>query len=255
MLNAYLLDDEALALQRLARLLAQDGRLNLCGQHTDPVQAVAEMNNTAPDVLFLDIQMPEWDGFRVLKELTCNPLVVFVTAYDQYALHAFETNSVAYLLKPIREEKLQAAIDKVERLGGGESRAFQLRGVLEALTLKLAAPEASAYPRRISSRIGEKLEFIELSRITHFYSEDKVVFAATAERNYIVDWTIADLEEKLDPAQFARVHRGALVNLSFVSEMYSLLAGKYVIRLRDGKRTELLVAKERAKSLREKLSL
>jgi two-component system LytT family response regulator len=255
MLRAFLLDDEALALDRLARLLREDGRVEIVEQATDPVEAAGEIARLQPDLLFLDIQMPERDGFAVLRELPKQPLVIFATAFDRYALEAFETNSVAYLLKPVAPEKLQAALDKALRIAGGQESAPNLDGLLAQLTRKLKAAEETKYPQRVSSKVGDKVEFVDLSRVTHFYAEDKLTFAATLEKSYAVDWTITELEDKLDPSRFVRIHRATLVNVDYVAELYSLFAGRLLLRLRDPKKTELNVAKERAKTLRDRLGL
>lgn len=255
MLKAYLLDDEPLAVQRLERLLAADVRVRIVGKQNDPVLAVEEIRQLEPDLLFLDIQMPEMDGFEVLKRLQRQPLVIFATAFDQYALQAFETNSIAYLLKPIDPRKLESAIDKVLRIQGGQETAPNLAGLLDQLARRLKTNEDVAFPTRVSSRIGDRVEFVDLSLVTHFYAEDKLTYAATAAKRYVVDPTISELEEKLDPKQFVRVHRSSLVNVAYVLELYNFLAGRWILRLRDASKTEITVAKDRAKELREKLGL
>lgn len=255
MLRAYLLDDEPLALGRLTRLLAEDGRVAVAGQASDPVVALGEISRLKPDLLFLDIEMPELDGFGVLTRLDPQPLVIFATAFDQFALQAFETNSVAYLLKPIAPEKLRAAIDKVMRIQGGQDKAPNLEGLLDQLARRLQPNEQAAYPQRVSSRIGDRVEFVDLSLVTHFFAEDKLTYAATAAKNYVIDQSISDLEARLDPRQFVRVHRSSLVNVAYVHELYSFFGGKWILRLRDSAKTELTVAKDRARDLREKLGL
>ncbi len=255
MLTAYLLDDEALALDRLERLLAEDGRVRVVGRQSDPVAALDEIGVKAPDLLFLDIQMPELDGFAVLGKLDRQPLVIFATAFDQFALQAFETNSVAYLLKPIEPRKLRAALDKVERIHQGQEKSPNMDGLLRELAQRLKPVEEARYPQRVSSKLGDRVEFVELSLVTHFFAEDKLSYAATAAKNYVVDWTISELESKLDPKQFVRVHRSTLVNVAYVQELYSFFGGKWILRLRDAGKTEITVAKERAKELRERLGL
>ncbi len=255
MLKAYLLDDEPLALDRLARLLAEDGRVAIAGQASDPVAALQEISKLKPDLLFLDIQMPEIDGFGVLTRLDPQPLVIFATAFDQFALQAFETNSVAYLLKPIAPEKLHAAIDKVLRIQGGQDKAPNLEGLLDQLARRLQPNEQVEYPQRVSSRIGDRVEFVDLSLVTHFFAEDKLTYAATSAKNYVVDQSISDLEARLDPRQFVRVHRSTIVNMVFIQELFSYFGGKWIVRLRDANKTEIMVAKERAKDLRERLGL
>lgn len=255
MLTAFLLDDEPLALDRLERLLAADGRLAIAGRSSDPLDALARIAELAPDLLFLDIQMPEIDGFQLLDRLAHQPLVIFTTAFDQHALRAFETNSVAYLLKPIEQAKLTAAIDKVLRIGAGKESPPDLRHLLAQLSQSIALPAGRKYPDRIGSKVGDRVELIDLSRVTHFYAEDKLTYAATEAKAFIVDETISDLEQRLDPDRFLRIHRATLVNLAYVGELYTYFAGKLILRLKDGKRTELTVARDRARDLRLKLGV
>jgi two-component system, LytTR family, response regulator len=255
MLSAFLLDDEALAVGRLERLLGEDGRLRVAGSATDPVAAIERIEQLRPDVLFLDIQMPELDGFAVLEGLRHQPLVIFVTAYDAYALKAFEVNSIAYLLKPVEPAKLERAIDKLERMHNGGEAAPDLQQIVLQLKRQMSVVESPRYPERISSKVGEKVELIDLSRVTHFFAEEKLTYAATEAKNYIVDLSITELETKLDPQRFARIHRSTIVNLSAVSELYNYFGGKLVMRLKDAKKTELTVAKERARELKERLGL
>jgi two-component system, LytTR family, response regulator len=255
MLTAYLLDDEALALDRLERLLGEDGRVRVVGRQCDPLAALEEIARAAPDLLFLDIQMPELDGFAVLGKLERQPLVVFATAFDQFALQAFETNSVAYLLKPVDPRKLKAALDKVHRIQGGQESSPDMDGLLRQIAQRLKPLEEAPYPRRVSSKLGDRVEFVDLSLVTHFFAEDKLTYAATAAKNHVVDWTISELESKLDPKQFVRVHRSSIVNVAYVQELYSFFGGKWILRLRDSAKTEVTVAKERARDLRERLGL
>jgi len=250
-LRVYLVDDEELALRRLHRILTETGRVEIIGSAVDPVQAQQEIELLAPDALFLDIQMPELTGFDLLAGLAQQPLVIFTTAYDQYALRAFEVNSVDYLLKPIDDAGLDRALTKLERMAGGESPRPQLAQLLQQVSAALKPPP----PERIPARIGERVHFLELARISHFYAEDKLTYAATVEKNWVIDKTITDLEQKLDPARFVRVHRSTLVNLAYVDELYPWFGGRMIVRLKDPKKTEITVARERLKELKERLGL
>jgi len=253
-LRAYLVDDEELALKRLRRLLEASGRVEVIGVSCDPAMAQQEIELLAPDVLFLDIQMPEINGFQLLSRLSAAPLVVFTTAYDQYALRAFQSNSIDYLLKPVDEAQLERALAKLEKMAGLASPRPGLDQVL-AQVASLVRERAEKSTAKIASRIGERVHFIELGRITHFYAEDKLTFAATVERNWVVDKTIAELEQKLDPARFVRVHRSTLVNLEYVEELLPWFGGKMILRLKDNKKTEISVARDRIKELKQRLGL
>lgn len=249
MIRAFLVDDEALATRRLGRLLEETGKVTVVGMSNDPAEALERMSRLEFDVLFLDVQMPEISGFDLLARLDSEPLVDFVTAFDQFALRAFEVNSVDYLVKPVERELLDRAVRKLER------RQAESRPPLADLLRQVTAAMAPAYPERLASKVGDKLEFIELSRVTHVYAEDKLTFAVASGKSYILDLTIAELEAKLDPRRFVRIHRSTLVNIAFVKELYTYFGGKMLMRLKDEEKTELTVARERVKELRHRLGV
>jgi two-component system LytT family response regulator len=252
-LRAYLVDDEPLALERLRRLLERTGRVEVTGSTTEPEKAVAALAADPPDVCFLDIQMPRLDGFEVLARLPHQPIVIFTTAYDQYALKAFGVNSVDYLLKPVEPEALERALKKVERFRGtGRSGQPDLQALLTQLTDSLRAPKPD-YPDRIASRLGDRLWFIDLARVTHFYAEDKLTYAVWEGKSYCVDYTIAELERKLDPRKFLRIHRSTVVNVAWIKEVASLPGGALNVRLKDGRETDLTVARDRARDFKARL--
>ena len=249
-LRAYLVDDEPLALERLRRLLQQTRRVEVIGSTTEPEQAVAALAADPPDICFLDIQMPRLNGFDVLARLPRQPIVIFTTAYDQYALKAFGVNSVDYLLKPIEPESLERALKKVECLhDSGRPAQSDFQTLLRQVTdlLREARPE---YPERIASRLGDRLWFLDLDRITHFYAEDKLTFAVSEGKAYCVDHTVADLEKNLDPRKFFRIHRSTVVNLAWIKEVASLPGGTLNIRLKDARNTDLTVARDRAREFK-----
>jgi len=252
-LSAYLVDDEPLALERLRRLLEHTGRVEVTGSTTEPEKAVSDLTANPPDVCFLDIQMPRLNGFEVLARLPIQPIVIFTTAYDQYALQAFGVNSVDYLLKPVEPESLERALTKVERFrGSGQQAPRELQGLLKHIAdmLRETKPE---YPDRIASRLGDRLQFLDLRRVTYFYAEDKLTFAMSEGKAHCVDYTIAELEGKLDPMRFVRVHRATVVNIDWIKEVTPLPGGAFNIRLKDGKDTDLTVARDRAREFKERV--
>ena len=255
-MRAFLVDDESLALKRLQRMLAATGRVEIAGTSTDPVEAIEAIVKAKPDVLFLDIEMPGMTGFQMLSKLDPQPLIVFTTAYDQYALEAFGVNSVDYLLKPIEAAQLARALDKVDRMRGGVEPRPEIQKLLDRLaTLATAGGSQPAYPDRIASRTGERLELVELARVTHFFARDKLTYAATAAKNYVVDHTIQELEQKFDPRKFVRIHRAILLNLDYVHELNTWFAGRMMVRLKDEKHTELTVSRDRVRALKERLGV
>ena len=257
-MRAFLVDDESLALKRLQRMLAATGRVEIAGTSTDPVEAVEAIVKAKPDVLFLDIEMPGMTGFQMLAKLDPQqqPMIVFTTAYDQYALEAFGVNSVDYLLKPIEAPQLARALDKVDRMRSGVEPRPEIRALLDRIAALAAGGGGQpAYPSRIASRTGERVELVELSRVTHFFARDKLTYAATATKNHVVDHTIQELEQKVDPRKFVRIHRAILLNLDYVHELHTWFAGRMMVRLKDDKRTELTVSRDRVRVLKQRLGI
>jgi len=245
--RAFVLDDEPLAVKRLLRLLEDTGRVDIAGSDTDPERALSYLNAHPIDVLFLDIQMPGMTGFELLDRLDREPLVIFTTAYDRFALSAFEVNSVDYLLKPVEPERLVRALDRLEKMRAPDVRALA----------KQLAAELSPQRRldRIASRVGERTTILEVARITHFFSKDKLTFAVADGREHVVDATLAELEERLDPRRFVRIHRATVVNLAFVRELFPAVDGGVVARLKGDRNTELGVARDRVRELKERLGI
>jgi two-component system LytT family response regulator len=209
------------------------------------------------DVLFLDIQMPGMNGFELLSKLDSQPLVIFTTAHDRYALQAFEVNSIDYLLKPVEPSRLDRALRKLTQLSD-VAGSLTARAQFQSLVSRLAqefAPPPREFTERICSRVGDRIVFIELDKVTHFYSKDRLTFAATGSKTYVVDYTISELEEKLGPKGFLRVHRATLLNLSLVGELHRWFGGRMIVRLKDKERTQLTVARDQVKTLKERLGL
>jgi two-component system LytT family response regulator len=253
-MKAFLVDDEPIAIDRLRALIDEDGRVEVVGTGTDPAGAVPAIRAADPDVLFLDIEMPGLSGFELLERLgSPQPLVVFTTAYDQYALDAFKVNSIDYLLKPIERADLARAIAKLERVLGGTERRGDLAALLQQVRAALGRKEPD-YLIRLPSRTGERVDFIDVADVTHFYAKDKLTFAATPTKHYPLDLSIADLEARLDPRQWVRAHRSTLVNIAAIKEVHPGFAGKAFIRLKDAK-TDLQVPRERITEVKAKLGL
>lgn len=254
-MRAFLVDDEPLALKRLSRMLAATGRVEIAGRSSDPQEAIPAILEAKPDLLFLDIEMPGMSGFEMLSRIDPQPLIVFTTAYDQYALQAFAVNSIGYLLKPIEAAQLDRALDKIERMQRGAEPRPEIKELLAQVAALANSANSAQYPDRIPSRAGERIEFIDLARVTHFFASDKLTYAATATKNYVVDHTIQELEQKLDPRKFTRIHRATLLNIDHVHELHAWFAGRMLVRLKDDKKTDLAVSRDRVRALKERLGL
>lgn len=252
-LRALLVDDEPLARTRLARLLGATGRVDIVGQAGDAAEALAALARVSADVVFLDIHMPGPSGLELVERLPRGLCVVFTTAYDQHALEAFEANAVDYLLKPIEPRRLDRALDRAERLRADPSRG-EMTAALERLAASLrAAP--TPFLQRVPFRTRDGVQFLDVARITHFAARDRLTRAVTAGAAHVVDYGLADLEAKLDPAKFLRIHRATLLNLDHLDEIQPWPGGRLIVRLKDAKRTELEVARDRVQALKERLGI
>ena len=252
-LRAYVLDDEPLAVGRLVRLLEETGRVDVAGSSTDPGDALAFLNAHPVDVLFLDIQMPEMTGFELVERLDRDIPVIFTTAYDRYALEAFAVNSIDYLLKPVETARLEKALDKLERFKlPGAQAAPDVRALAKQLARELAPGRRL---ERIASRVGERTTVLDVSRVTHFFAKDKLTFAVSGGREHLVDVTLAELESHLDARRFVRIHRATVVNLAFVQELFPAVDGGVLARLKGEKQTELSVARDRVRELKDRLGI
>jgi two-component system LytT family response regulator len=250
LLRAFVVDDERLAVDRLVRLLGESGRVQVVGMATDPAHALQQLRHAAVDVIFLDVQMPGLSGFDLLARLEIETPIVFTTAYDQYAIEAFAVNSVDYLLKPIEPARLERALDKLQRFAG------DARPDVRTLARELAAHlTPGRRVERIASRAADRTIILDVVRVSHVVVRDKLTYAALGGREHVIDYTLAQLEERLDPRRFVRVHRAAIVNVAFVEELFPDVDGGVLVRLKDERRTEISVARDRVRTLKDRLGI
>lgn len=260
-LRVFLVDDEPLAVRRLTRLLEATNAVEIAGSATEPEAALRQIPELAAglDALFLDIQMPGLNGFELLAKLETYPPVVFTTAFDQYALQAFEVYSIDYLLKPVSAERLAKTLDKIEkRRANSDANVGELQKAIEKAAAAFAEKQnARTRPlERLPSRTGGRVRLIEIARVTHFFAEDKITFAATADNQlFPIDVSIAELENRLENQNFVRVHRSALLNTAFIQEVHGWFSGRVLVRIKDDKKTEIVVARDRVRILKEFLGM
>ncbi len=227
-LRTLIVDDEPLARVGLNHLVKNIAHIEIIAEAANGFEALELIDRLKPDLLFLDIQMPGINGFEVLQQISHLPLVIFTTAYDQYALKAFETLAIDYLLKPICYERLMRAIEKVDSL---DRRLSNLGPILNPA----AHPDlpTASYLRRFVSKQGTKWHIIDEDKVLLFYAEEKHSFLRTEKANYIVNDTLQNLEGKIDPDKFLRVHRSALVALKHVKKIKSVGSGRLELILSD----------------------
>jgi two-component system LytT family response regulator len=250
-LRLVIVDDEPLARARARRVLATLEGAEVVGEAANAAEAREVIAATRPDALLLDVQMPGPDGFELLAGLSPKPAVVFVTAFDQYAVRAFEANAVDYLLKPYRPERMAEALARV-RLE--LARPAELSRRLEAL-LAAVGPGARAenWLERFTVRIGLRQLIVRAEDVLWFGAEDKLVFAAVEGNRHYVNFTLDELERRLDPRRFARVHRSAIANLDRAAALRPAFAGTWRLQMADTARTEIPVSRARARALRARL--
>jgi len=249
-IRAFLIDDEPLALTRLARMLQATGRVEVVGRATDPGQGLQQVSTQSVDVLVLDIHMPGLSGFEVVERVPPGPAVVFTTAHDRHAVQAFEVNAVDYLLKPIERARLDRALDRIA--GRRDDAGAEVRATLERLARHLRGGE---FLDHLASRIRDRVHLLSVEQVTHVVARDRATYAVTAATEHVLDMTIAELERRLDPVRFFRIHRAALVNVAWVGELRADEDGHLQVCLKDTRRTELAVARDRVRALKERLGL
>jgi len=249
LLRVLIVDDEPPARSRARRMLAGIADVTVVGEAGSAAEARRFVAETAPDVMLLDIQMPGEDGFALLESLPRRPAVVFVTAYDQYAVRAFEENAVDYLLKPFRAERLEEALGRARH---SLADPAELSRRLEAMLQTLSRPAESCL-ERFTVRVGNRQVILRAAEVLWFGTEEKLVFAAMPQTRHYVNYTLDQLERRLDPRRFARIHRAVIVNLDFAAALRPGFAGTWRLQLKDEKRTELPVSRARARRLREAL--
>jgi two-component system LytT family response regulator len=247
-IRTLIVDDEPLARERMRSLLQKEPDVKIVAECRDGQEAVSAIRRESPDLVFLDVQIPEPDGFAVLEAVGAEraPVVVFVTAYDQYALQAFEVHAVDYLLKPFDEERFQKA------LGRARSAVLSRNGEgvderLLSLLRDLKAPPG--YLERLVVKSAGRLFFLRTEEIDWIESAGNYVSLHAGGETHLLRETMTALEGRLNPARFVRIHRTAIVNLDRIKELQPLFHGEYQVVLRDG--TELTLSRGYRERLQE----
>jgi two-component system LytT family response regulator len=227
-IRAIIVDDEQLARQYLGELLAQRPEIQVVAECKNGFEAVKAVSEQEPDVVFLDIQMPKLDGFEVLELLDRPVLVVFVTAYDEYAVRAFDAHALDYLLKPFSKERLAEAIEKIQH-NLGQPR-------LPGPELKEAARPKDVYQKRIVVKDGTSVVIIRDDDIDYIQAEDDYVAVHSKKRSWLKHQTMSSLEQALDPQRFVRIHRSVIVNVERIARIEPYTKDRHLAILKDDTR-------------------
>lgn len=251
-MQVIIIEDEKPSARRLQRMLSDldvktDTMLHSVEESLEWFQA-----NAHPDLIFLDIQLSDGLSFEIFETLEINSAVIFTTAYDEYALQAFKLNSIDYLLKPIDEDDLAKAVAKYKQRSS-EQQSVKLD--FDDIKKLLVNPIEREYKKRFSVKVGQHIKLINIDDIECFYSENKGTYAATNEgRNYLLDTTLEQLEDELEPHKFFRVSRKFIVNINMIDDIISYTNSRLKIKLQGFNASEIIVARERVKEFKDWLS-
>lgn len=250
-LRALIVDDEPVAQRILREELELVEGVEIVSEAEDGAAALKQIASLHPDVVFLDLQMPGMGGLEVVRRLkqgTHLPVIVIVTAYDQYAIQAFEAGAVDYLLKPIRQERLAEAVDRARRLRARSSVVAEHLAQLQ----ELAETPSASRARKIVGRAGEEYVLLDASEVYAFQADGDLVWILTAKKKYLATQSLKALAERLQNTSFRRVHRKVLVNMDHVRKMSALSSHRWLITLRNS--LEFVVSKRLARNVRQLLS-
>ena len=257
-LRAVLVDDEQLARDELGYLLGQLGGVEVIGQAGNGLEALTTIDRLQPDVVFLDVQMPGLTGFEVARRLLEGrgaSQIIFVTAFDQHAIEAFEVNAVDYLLKPVDQSRLEVAVERarrrivIDRPADGVTNA-DLEKIIQLVT------ERQSRRERLAIKVAERFLLVQAEEIIYASLADEGITVVTSQYAGTSNYrTLDELHERLDPAVFWRVHRSHLVNINKIKEIVPWFSRNYILRMKDEKSTEIPVSRMQTRRLREYLKL
>ncbi len=247
--RAVIVDDEPLARKRLRALLAKHANIAIVGEAANGEEACDVIEALRPDLVFLDIQMPGLSGFEVLARLTRRPRIIFVTAHDEFAVKAFEEQALDYLLKPVEADRLSRALERLVDAPPATVADDRLDRLLASIA------QTKPVLRRIPVRRGARIALVDVLTAVFFRAEDKYTVLYTSDAEHVIDRTIDELEQALDPEHFLRIHRSAIVNVNFVRDLTAVEGGRFLVALTDARGSRLYASRTGAKTLRERLGL
>jgi two-component system LytT family response regulator/two-component system response regulator LytT len=260
-LRAVLVDDEQLARDELGYLLGQVGGVEVIGQAGNGLEAITTIERLQPDLVFLDVQMPGLTGFEVARRIVdgqAGSQIIFVTAYDQHAIEAFEVNAVDYLLKPVDQARLELAVQRARRRVSSD---LPLRGLPHVDTEQLEkiiqlVTDRQSRRERLAIKVGERFLLVQAEEIIYASLTDDTITVVTPQHSGTSNYrTLDDLQARLDSNVFWRVHRSHLVNINKIKEIVPWFSRNYILRMKDAKATEIPVSRTQTRRLREYLKL
>ena len=236
-IRALIVDDEPLARQRVRLLLGEEPDVEVIGESEDGFEAVDQIQATKPDLVFLDVQMPEMDGFEVLRRVpqALLPVVIFTTAYDQHALRAFEVNALDYLLKPSKPARFKEAVQRARDLIVNKHAGVAARGLLALLGQTPAPRTARGQLTRLAVKTPGKVTFVELDQIQAIEAAGKYAVVHVGKENHVLRETMSSLESHLPPQRFLRISRSVIVNIDQIRELQPMFNGENLVVLKNGK--------------------
>jgi len=259
-LRAVIVDDEQLARDELGYLLGRVGGVEVIGQAGNGLEALTTIERLQPEVVFLDVQMPGLTGFEVARRMLdadAPAHIIFVTAYDQHAIEAFEVNAVDYLLKPVDQARLELALQRARRRIATD-RSLEAGGSINDQLEKIVQLVADRQSRRerLAIKVGERFLLVQADDIIHASLVDDGIAVVTSQHAGTSNYrTLDELQARLDPSVFWRVHRSHLVNINKIKEIVPWFSRNYILRMKDEKATEIPVSRTQTRRLREYLKL
>ena len=259
MLRAIVVDDEQLAREELCFLLGQVDDVEVVGQAANGIEALRVVDEQSPDLVMLDVQMPGLTGFEVARRLLragVDAHFVFVTAFDQHAIEAFEVNAVDYLLKPVEADRLATAVDRARRRIQSDRQVARPQSTDEMERLLQLMSERQGRREQLALKVADRFLLVQSDEVVHASVQDDVITVVTNSLSGTSNYrTLDELQARLDPAVFWRVHRSHLVNINKIKVIVPWFSRNYILKMRDGKGTEIPVSRSQTKRLREYLRL
>ena len=235
-IRAFIVDDEPLARERVHNLLREEPDIEVAGECANGIEAVEQLRQNPPDLMFLDVQMPGMDGFEVLQNIPADqlPIVIFTTAYDQHAVRAFEAHALDYLLKPFKPARFKAAVQRAREQIANKGAGVATRNLLELIATR---PPASAPPQlgRLTIKTDDRVMVVNVDDIDSIESAGNYVVVHVGKEEHILRDTLISLEAKLSSKQFLRISRAAVVNLGRIRELQPMFKGESVVVLKNGR--------------------